>query len=30
MSVSGGNEKGNYYVGLGYNYSEGIVVGNKY
>ena len=28
--VSGGNEKGNYYAGLGYNHSEGTAVGNKY
>ena len=30
LSVSGGNEKGNYYAGLGYNHSEGTAVGNKY
>ena len=28
LSVSGGNDKGNYYAGLGYNKSEGTAVGN--
>lgn len=30
LSVSGGNEKGNYYAGLGYNKSDGTAYGNWY
>ena len=30
LSVSGGNDKGHYYAGLGYNRSEGTAVGNWY
>ena len=30
LSVNGGNEKGHYYAGLGYNKSEGTAVGNWY
>lgn len=30
LSVSGGNDKGHYYAGLGYNKSEGTAVGNYY
>lgn len=30
LSLSGGNDKGNYYAGLGYNKSEGTAVGNYY
>lgn len=30
LSVSGGNDKGHYYAGLGYNDSKGIAYGNWY
>jgi TonB-linked SusC/RagA family outer membrane protein len=30
INLSGGNEKGSYYAGLGYNKSDGIAVGNWY
>lgn len=30
LSVSGGNDKGSYYAGLGYNKSEGTAVNNWY
>ena len=30
VSLSGGNEKGHYYAGIGYNDSEGNAYGNKY
>lgn len=30
INLSGGNEKGSYYVGLGYNYSEGLPLNNYY
>lgn len=30
INMSGGNDKGNYYAGLGYNDSEGTAVGNWY
>lgn len=30
LSVSGGNDKGSYYAGLGYNRSEGTAVNNWY
>ena len=30
LSASGGNDKGNYYVSLGYINSEGIVLGTGY
>ena len=30
MSISGGNEKGNYYASFGYNDSEGNAIGNYY
>ncbi len=30
LNVSGGNDKGAYYAGLGYNYSKGSAVGNWY
>lgn len=30
LSVSGGNEKGSYYAGLGYNKSDGTAYGNWY
>lgn len=30
INFSGGNDKGSYYAGLGYNKSNGVVVGNWY
>lgn len=30
INLSGGNEKGSYYAGLGYNHSNGVAVGNWY
>ncbi len=30
INMSGGNDKGKYYAGLGYNHSEGTAVGNWY
>lgn len=30
INISGGNEKGNYYAGIGYNDSEGTAIGNWY
>ncbi len=30
VNMSGGNDKGNYYAGIGYNDSEGSAVGNWY
>lgn len=30
LSISGGNDKGNYYVGLGYNHTEGLPLNNFY
>lgn len=30
LNVSGGNDKGHYYAGLGYNKSDGLAVGNWY
>lgn len=30
LSISGGNDKGNYYVGLGYNRTEGLPLNNYY
>ena len=30
ISASGGNDKGNYYAGIGYNNSEGNAIGNWY
>lgn len=30
LSVSGGNDKGHYYAGMGYNKSEGTAYGNEY
>ena len=29
-NMSGGNDKGNYYAGLGYNYSQGIPISSYY
>lgn len=30
VNVSGGNDRGNYYAGIGYNNSEGTAIGNWY
>lgn len=30
ITLSGGNDKGSYYLGAGYNYSEGLPVGSFY
>lgn len=30
ISITGGNDKGNYYAGLGYNKSDGTAIGNWY
>lgn len=30
LNMSGGNEKGHYYAGLGYNYSEGLPISSYY
>ena len=30
MNISGGNDKGSYYAGLGYNHSEGLPLDNYY
>lgn len=30
LSISGGNDRGNYYAGLGYNHTEGLPLGNFY
>ena len=30
VNISGGNEKGSYYAGLGYNHSEGLPLDNYY
>ncbi|MDO4782788.1 MAG: TonB-dependent receptor [Capnocytophaga felis] len=30
LSMSGGNEKGKYYAGLGYYFQEGFPIGNEY
>lgn len=30
LNISGGNEKGSYYAGIGYNYSQGLPIDNYY
>ena len=30
VNMSGGNDRGSYYAGLGYNHSDGLAVGNWY